>query len=71
VLVLGPVGCGKSSLLQALLGEMRLQAGAALFCDANGAPLRHRPRIAYSQQQPWLVSGEHSGGCLPAPGAVR
>ncbi len=40
VMVVGPVGCGKSSLLAALLGEMHTVAGSASVAG----------RIAYTQQ---------------------
>ncbi|ORX36438.1 P-loop containing nucleoside triphosphate hydrolase protein [Kockovaella imperatae] len=44
VAVVGGVGAGKSSLLQALIGEMRLLSGEVLFGG----------RIAYCQQNAWI-----------------
>eukprot|EP00887_Chlorella_sp_A99_P003460 scaffold7.g3460.t1 len=44
VIVVGAVGAGKSSLLAALLGEMRRVEGAAVV----------RGRAAYTQQDPWI-----------------
>lgn len=47
--IIGPVGAGKSSLLNALLGEMDRTAGS----------LVHRPdlKVAYVPQQPYIVAG--------------
>lgn len=45
--VIGPVGSGKSSLLQAVLGELHLSNGS---CIVGGD-------IAYSSQEPWLFVG--------------
>ncbi|CAG9833841.1 unnamed protein product [Diabrotica balteata] len=42
--IIGPVGAGKSSLLQLLLGEMELTHGSV---QVGG-------KISYSSQQPWL-----------------
>lgn len=47
LVVVGPVGCGKTSLLMAVLGELRLSAGSA---KALG-------RIAYASQEPWMFTG--------------
>uniref|UniRef100_A0A8C3W6N7 Multidrug resistance-associated protein 4 n=1 Tax=Catagonus wagneri TaxID=51154 RepID=A0A8C3W6N7_9CETA len=45
--VVGPVGAGKSSLLSAVLGELRPSQGLVTV----------RGRIAYVSQQPWVFSG--------------
>ncbi len=45
--VVGEVGCGKTSLLMALLGELRAHRGEVLV----------RGRVAYVPQDPWIVSG--------------
>lgn len=45
--IIGPVGAGKSSLIQLLLGELPIQSGNVLI---NGT-------ISYAAQKPWLFSG--------------
>ncbi|XP_060603904.1 ATP-binding cassette sub-family C member 4-like [Ruditapes philippinarum] len=45
--IVGPVGCGKSSLLMAILNELKVIVG-----DINV-----HGRVAYASQQPWLFSG--------------
>ncbi|KNC48450.1 multidrug resistance-associated protein Mrp2 [Thecamonas trahens ATCC 50062] len=51
-LLMGPVGCGKSAILLALLGELEvLSPGSPQF--PAGSP---RPAIAYAPQRPWLLS---------------
>ncbi|KAH0624489.1 hypothetical protein JD844_031979, partial [Phrynosoma platyrhinos] len=47
LIVVGPVGAGKSSLLSAVLGELSASKG---FIDTRG-------KIAYVSQQPWVFSG--------------
>ena len=47
VAVVGPVGCGKSSLLLAILGELRRTSGSQVV----------RGSVAYCAQQPWIVAG--------------
>jgi ATP-binding cassette, subfamily B, multidrug efflux pump len=60
VAVTGPVGCGKSALLRAILGLYPLEAGE-IFLD--GLPLEEIPaeeraeRIGYLPQDPYLFSG--------------
>lgn len=44
--VVGPVGSGKSSLIQAILGEMWIKAG---HIHLNGS-------VAYVEQEPWILS---------------
>ncbi|GAB0088829.1 multidrug resistance-associated protein 4 [Sergentomyia squamirostris] len=45
--IIGPVGSGKSSLLQLLLGEMPIHTGTATI---NGS-------LSYAAQEPWLFTG--------------
>lgn len=45
--ITGPVGCGKSSLLQAILGELPCHSGEISFSGS----------IAYVPQLPWVFSG--------------
>ncbi|XP_017068419.2 LOW QUALITY PROTEIN: probable multidrug resistance-associated protein lethal(2)03659 [Drosophila eugracilis] len=47
VAILGPTGSGKSSLIQAILGELKAESGQIW---TNGA-------LSYSSQEPWLFSG--------------
>lgn len=47
-IVVGPVGCGKSSLLNSILGELVLREGD-LFVRLG--------RIAYCDQNPWIPNG--------------
>ncbi|KAG9093297.1 hypothetical protein FRC07_011491, partial [Ceratobasidium sp. 392] len=46
VCILGPVGCGKTSLLSAILGEMIREEGSA----------KVRGKIAYVPQNPWMMN---------------
>ncbi|KAG6041161.1 hypothetical protein E4U41_005799 [Claviceps citrina] len=44
-IVVGPVGCGKSSLLRGILGELHLLSGAVQLATSS---------VAYCDQDPWL-----------------
>lgn len=46
------VGCGKSSMLSAILGEMYLRSGDVFITTNKGVP----PTIAYCDQRPWIVN---------------
>lgn len=45
--IIGPVGAGKTSLLQALLGELPLESGSI---DVNGS-------LSYASQEAWVFAG--------------
>ena len=45
--IVGRFGSGKSSLLQAVLGEMP---------NGGGSKVRLNGRVAYASQKPWIVS---------------
>ncbi|KAJ1465706.1 hypothetical protein T484DRAFT_1863832 [Baffinella frigidus] len=45
-MVCGKVGSGKSSLLAAILGEMKKEAGTVCLTGS----------VAYAAQQPWIVN---------------
>ncbi|XP_040061540.1 ATP-binding cassette sub-family C member 4 [Ixodes scapularis] len=47
LVVVGPVGCGKTSLLMTILGELNVAAGDA----------RTLGRVAYASQEPWMFTG--------------
>ncbi|ELK18840.1 ATP-binding cassette transporter sub-family C member 8 [Pteropus alecto] len=48
-MIVGQVGCGKSSLLLATLGEMQKISGAVFWN-------RRRGPVAYASQKPWLLN---------------
>ncbi|CAN7997610.1 unnamed protein product [Ixodes hexagonus] len=47
LVVVGPVGCGKTSLLMTILGELRLLSG----------DVKALGRVAYASQEPWMFTG--------------
>ncbi|XP_031425167.1 ATP-binding cassette sub-family C member 8-like [Clupea harengus] len=69
-MVVGQVGCGKSSLLLAALGEMQMISGSVTWnCQRKqedgeesnenptaGKPSRKRGSVAYASQRPWLLN---------------
>ncbi|KAJ1725528.1 Transporter of the ATP-binding cassette (ABC) [Coemansia erecta] len=75
-IIAGPTGCGKTSLLMALLGEMRLIAGqvmipGALFRSHTDMPGEDTPdafaskeSVAYVAQQAWLLNDTIRGNII-------
>ncbi|EHH56414.1 hypothetical protein EGM_05817 [Macaca fascicularis] len=60
-MIVGQVGCGKSSLLLAALGEMQKVSGAVFWSSpeqetATGSDIRKRGPVAYASQKPWLLN---------------
>ena len=47
IMVVGPVGCGKSSLLMGILGELNLSSGRY---SVQGS-------VAYASEESWIISG--------------
>ncbi|XP_064455602.1 ATP-binding cassette sub-family C member 4-like [Ornithodoros turicata] len=45
--VVGPVGCGKTSLLMSILGELPVTSGSTKVMG----------RVAYASQEPWMFTG--------------
>uniref|UniRef100_A0A8C5N522 ATP-binding cassette, sub-family C (CFTR/MRP), member 8 n=1 Tax=Gouania willdenowi TaxID=441366 RepID=A0A8C5N522_GOUWI len=59
-MIVGQVGCGKSSLLLAALGEMQRMSGtvtwnSTCFCYGN-QHIREKGAVAYASQKPWLLN---------------
>uniref|UniRef100_A0A7N8XKX3 ATP-binding cassette, sub-family C (CFTR/MRP), member 8 n=1 Tax=Mastacembelus armatus TaxID=205130 RepID=A0A7N8XKX3_9TELE len=59
-MIVGQVGCGKSSLLLAALGEMQRVSGTVTWnslppLDSEGDE-RKRGAVAYASQKPWLLN---------------
>lgn len=54
LVVSGPVGCGKSAFLQALLGELDIRSGS---CNLGGAPGSGKATVAYAPQRSWIFAG--------------
>ncbi|XP_072509634.1 ATP-binding cassette sub-family C member 9 isoform X3 [Notamacropus eugenii] len=61
-MIVGQVGCGKSSLLLAILGEMQTLEGKVHWSNVNEsepsfeAVRRNRYSVAYAAQKPWLLN---------------
>ena len=53
-ILVGPIGSGKSSLLQAILGEVNVIAGNICLAPSKMA---EGNRFGYSQQKPWIKRG--------------
>ncbi|KAM9352588.1 ATP-binding cassette sub-family C member 8 isoform 3-T3 [Symphorus nematophorus] len=61
-MIVGQVGCGKSSLLLAALGEMQRVSGTVTWNNptdrdaAGDGDIRKRGAVAYASQKPWLLN---------------
>uniref|UniRef100_A0A8C9TUJ3 ATP-binding cassette, sub-family C (CFTR/MRP), member 8 n=1 Tax=Scleropages formosus TaxID=113540 RepID=A0A8C9TUJ3_SCLFO len=57
-MIVGQVGCGKSSLLLAALGEMQKISGTVMWtlCRVSSPTDRKRGPVAYASQKPWLLN---------------
>ncbi|KAM9671740.1 ATP-binding cassette sub-family C member 9 isoform 2-T2 [Trichechus inunguis] len=62
-MIVGQVGCGKSSLLLAILGEMQTLEGKVHWSNVNetepsleATRSRNRYSVAYAAQKPWLLN---------------
>lgn len=69
VAVVGPVGCGKSSLLSALLGEMESIHDSKVYMpqptsDGSSTTTLETGRISYCAQTPWVVNDTLRGNVL-------
>lgn len=60
ICIYGATGAGKSSLLMALLGEMRAAAAAAAttaFASSGPGPVLCGGSVSYASQRPWILHG--------------
>uniref|UniRef100_A0A8C9X199 ATP-binding cassette, sub-family C (CFTR/MRP), member 8 n=1 Tax=Sander lucioperca TaxID=283035 RepID=A0A8C9X199_SANLU len=56
-MIVGQVGCGKSSLLLAALGEMQRVSGTVTWNRSlNESESKRRGAVAYASQKPWLLN---------------
>uniref|UniRef100_A0A8C9X1H8 ATP-binding cassette, sub-family C (CFTR/MRP), member 8 n=1 Tax=Sander lucioperca TaxID=283035 RepID=A0A8C9X1H8_SANLU len=60
-MIVGQVGCGKSSLLLAALGEMQRVSGTvtwnrSILRELNESESKRRGAVAYASQKPWLLN---------------
>ncbi|KAG7350940.1 multidrug ABC transporter permease/ATPase [Nitzschia inconspicua] len=54
--IIGAVGCGKSALLQAIVGELPVYRGKLRYHDTDGH-VDEEEKIAYASQDPWIMDG--------------
>jgi ABC-type multidrug transport system fused ATPase/permease subunit len=56
VAIVGSVGCGKSSFLSAILGEMHIRSGEVYISKKNVDGESQAHSIAYTDQRPWIIN---------------
>jgi ATP-binding cassette subfamily C (CFTR/MRP) protein 1 len=56
VVVVGPVGSGKSALLLALLGEMHARPSSSSSCPPSSPLVTVRGTLSYTQQDPYILN---------------
>lgn len=62
VAVVGPVGCGKSSFLSAILGEMEPLNNSKIYIPHDESEKEHF--VSYCSQSPWVVNDNLRGNVL-------
>uniref|UniRef100_A0A8B9GLW2 ATP binding cassette subfamily C member 9 n=1 Tax=Astyanax mexicanus TaxID=7994 RepID=A0A8B9GLW2_ASTMX len=55
-MIVGQVGCGKSSLLLAMLGEMQTLSGKVYWSKLADSEIKNRYSVAYAAQKSWLLN---------------
>uniref|UniRef100_A0A673ANN7 ATP-binding cassette, sub-family C (CFTR/MRP), member 9 n=1 Tax=Sphaeramia orbicularis TaxID=375764 RepID=A0A673ANN7_9TELE len=55
-MIVGQVGCGKSSLLLAMLGEMQAMDGKVFWSKTSMNSDKNRYSVAYAAQKSWLLN---------------
>jgi len=64
VAVVGPVGCGKSSFLSAMLGEMEPHNESKVYIPRDKEDLEKPSFMSYCSQTPWVVNDTLRGNIL-------
>lgn len=64
VAVVGPVGCGKSSFLSAILGEMESIGGSKVYMPPCSGEEPKNDVISYCSQSPWVINDTLRGNIL-------
>ncbi|KAL3759959.1 hypothetical protein ACHAWU_000582 [Discostella pseudostelligera] len=64
VAVVGPVGCGKSSFLSAILGEMEAIGGSKVYMPPRSGEAAQDNVISYCSQSPWVINDTLRGNIL-------
>jgi len=56
IFIVGEIGSGKSSLLQAIIGELKMRSSDPLNSDKVNL-IKKSGKLAYVEQQPWIQNG--------------